>query len=749
MRRGFQSIHHRLFFLFLFCMSGILIIISLLFYSRTTEQFQTKISDLSRKNVSQTVDLFDLLLKGYDSLSKTIGNNFDLVRLLTESPQEPALDYINTRSVTNMIGAIFYSREDLIGIHVIMDKGKIYNYGNYMNVVDPEYRSSDWYRDVRQSSGKMVWLGVFPHSLIDQNEKRTVFAFGRQIYDLNEHKPIGIVLYEANPQAILSALNNLKLSEHSEVYLVSDKGRFVSSTASAESLPSLQDVPLPDDSQEMTVDQKNGRLAVASKLPFADWLVVSLTPYKDLNVELVQMQRYIILIGTILVLVSAFIASIVSKRISMPLIRLIRQMKQVEQGNFKGIVNVTSYREINILVGSFNHMVNRIEELIERVKISSVSEKNAELHALQSQVNPHFLYNTLDMIYWMLDEKGNDKLGEVVLSLSHMFRYSSQWEEGAEVTLREEFRQIHHYLTIILIRLEGRLEVELKTDERYMDIRIPKMTLQPIIENAVKHGLEPLNRRGMLTISTFADGRELAIRIEDNGVGIEEEKLRGLRESLYGECTAGGRRSGGGAPGAAESADRPGAGGGAAQADAAAAAGEPGGREDAGTGDGAAFEASPVPGAGAAWGAGAADSGSGARAAFDASLARDTGANYGADTASSGTVDGVSFGASATSGAGASACGTVAAAGVSSGPAQAPAHAGPPVLAPGASFPPRPDISRSEEDASSQGGIGLQNLHRRVQHMYGEAYGVTVESSAGEGTTVIVRVPLPKEERNV
>ncbi|WP_217560300.1 histidine kinase [Paenibacillus sp. GbtcB18] len=727
MRRGFQSIHHRLFFLFLFCMSGILIIISLLFYSRTTEQFQTKISDLSRKNVSQTVDLFDLLLRGYDSLSKTIGNNFDLVRLLTESPQEPALDYINTRSVTNMIGAIFYSREDLIGIHVIMDKGKIYNYGNYMNVVDPEYRRADWYRDVRQSSGKMVWLGVFPHSLIDQNEKRTVFAFGRQIYDLNEHKPIGIVLYEANPQAILSALNNLKLSEHSEVYLVSDKGRFVSSTASAEALPSLQDIPLPDDSQEMTVDQKNGRLAVASKLPFADWLVVSLTPYKDLTVELVQMQRYIILIGTILVLVSAFIASIVSKRISMPLIRLIRQMKQVEQGNFKGIVNVTSYREINILVGSFNHMVNRIEELIERVKISSVSEKNAELHALQSQVNPHFLYNTLDMIYWMMDEKGNDKLGEVVLSLSHMFRYSSQWEEGAEVTLREEFGQIHHYLTIILVRLEGRLEVELKTDERYMDIRIPKMTLQPIIENAVKHGLEPLlNRPGMLTISTVADSRELAIRIEDNGVGIEEEKLRRLLESLYGACTAGGRRSGGGAPDAAHGPDVPGAGGGAPRTDAAVAAGEPGAREVAGAGGAAANVAAGGPGDG-----GASASGAGAP---------------GADAAVPGAVAVPSSGASAGTG-DVSASGTLSGAGT--GPAQAYAYGGIPALGTEPWFPSRQVAAGSEEEASSRGGIGLQNLHRRVQHMYGEAYGVTVESLAGEGTTVIVRVPLPKEESNV
>ncbi|KGE16981.1 cache domain-containing sensor histidine kinase [Paenibacillus wynnii] len=533
MRSGFHSIHHRLFLLFLFCMSGILLIVSLLYYNRTTDQIHDKISDLSQKSVAQTAGLFSLLYKGYDSLSKSLSNNFEMIRLLNETSEAPAITYINEQSITNIIGAIFYSRDDLVGIHVISDKGRIYNYGNNMNVVDPEYQTKDWYKQIKDSSGKMVWLGVFEHSLIDQVEDSPVFAFGRQIYDLNEHKPIGIVLFETNPHPILDALDNLKLGEHSQVSLMSEAGQVLSSTT--ESAPALDQLPNLEHSQNVVVKQVSDRLVVASKLSFADLWVISSTPDRDLNVEVIEMKRYLLIVISILIIVSTLIASIVSQTISSPIKKLIREMKQVEIGNFRGMLSVASYQEINILVASFNRMVQQIEDLIERVKLSSVSEKNAELHALQSQVNPHFLYNTLDMIYWMLDEKENDHLGELVLSLSSMFRYSSYWEDGVEVTLREELEQIGHYLKIISIRLEGRLQIRIDIDERWLDIRLPKMTVQPVIENAVKHGLESLDRQGILKVYTFEEGSDLKIIVEDNGSGMDTTKLNRLNNTLNGE----------------------------------------------------------------------------------------------------------------------------------------------------------------------------------------------------------------------
>lgn len=528
-------------------MTGILLLISFLFYNRTTDQYHQKIADLTQKNVSQTDALFDLLLKGYDSLSKSISTNMDIIRLMQEKPNNAAVDIINERSITNMIGAIYYSRDDIIGIHLLSTNGKIYSYGNAMSAVDPEFARSASYGKIVEATGKISWIGVSDRSVIDKNESRPVFAFGRLMYDLNEHTPIGVLLIEVEPQLILDAMDNLKLGAHSEIYMQSDQGMILaSSVAETKAIPEMmRTLPAPQNAQDIVSRDLDHQLIIASKLPFGGWTIWSRTPDADLNVELAQTQHFLIIAVAALIIISALIASIVSRTISSPLKRMIREMRKVELGDFNGTLNVSSYREINQLAASFNRMVLRISELIERVKISSVSEKNAELHALQTQVNPHFLYNTLDMIYWMLDEKDDDRLGEVVLSLSHMFRYSSHWEAGMEVTLREELEQTRHYLTIILTRLSGRLTVDFDIDERWKDFKLPKMTLQPLIENAVKHGLEPMDRPGKLHVYAQTHDRYWSLVVEDNGTGMSEAELNALLDKLLGRRPTGDGSGGG------------------------------------------------------------------------------------------------------------------------------------------------------------------------------------------------------------
>ncbi|TBL81571.1 cache domain-containing sensor histidine kinase [Paenibacillus thalictri] len=533
MRRGIHSIHNRLFVLFLVSMLSLLLIVSALYYKRTTDQFHDKIGEIAQKNFSQTMVLFDLLLKGYDSLTKSLNGNPDLQRLLAEPAKDPALKMINERTITNMIGAIYYSREDLIGIHVIALSGTIYSYGNMMTVIDPGYAQSDWYDRISRSTGEMIWLGAHPKSLLDQQEARPVFAFGRLLYDLHEHKPIGLVLIETDPKPILSGLSNLSLGPHSEVAVLSKEGTVVASAlpSPVHIMAHKSEFPAAADGQ-VEVAPRSGHLMVSSKPTMADWQVVSMTPDSDLNVELDAMKHFLLVVGSVLVVVSTLLATFVSRTISSPLKRLIHQMRQVEKGNFHGVLKVKSYEEINFLVASFNHMVSRMDELIERVKAVSASEKHAQLQALQSQVNPHFLYNTLDMIYWMLDERENERLCKVVLSLSHMFHYSSRWDGNSEVTLGEELEQIGHYLTIIDTRLDGRLAIELDVPQQWHLIRLPKMTLQPIIENAVKYGLEPLSRPGRLRVYTTPVQGRLQLCISDDGAGIEPVTLEAITREL-------------------------------------------------------------------------------------------------------------------------------------------------------------------------------------------------------------------------
>lgn len=128
MLRRFHTIHSRLFLLFLFSMLSILLIVSLLYYKRSTDQLHQKIGEIAQKNASQTVQLFNLLLQGYDSLSKSVSGNFDLLRLLDQSNQSPAVKAINERTINDTLSTIYYSREDVIGIHVMSYTGSLFSY---------------------------------------------------------------------------------------------------------------------------------------------------------------------------------------------------------------------------------------------------------------------------------------------------------------------------------------------------------------------------------------------------------------------------------------------------------------------------------------------------------------------------------------------------------------------------------------------------------------------------------------------
>ncbi|WP_446685703.1 sensor histidine kinase [Paenibacillus alginolyticus] len=540
MTRGLHSIHNRLFLLFISCMLVLVLLGSVLYYKKTTQIIHSKISDLAEKNISQTVGLFDLLLQGYDSITKSLNSNFEMLRLIQDrdTNKDEAVSIINERTITNILGAIYYSRDDIVGIHVITNAGKNYNYERgFHSVMDTNYPSSEWYRKLQDSSGEMVWLGLFQGSVINQFQKDPLFIFGRKLYDLTDHRVIGVMLIETNPQPILAALSNVTISPNSQVYIVDREDRMIASTAEEKVIPpSFSGLPRPQ-TNEIIVDDQTDHLLVAAKAKMSDWTVLGLTPKEDINAEVVRTREYLYLVIIALVILSTVLASIISRNIASPLKLLIREMKQVEMGNFKGSVTVKSFEEINSLVSSFNRMVNRMDELIERITLASMSEKNAELQALQSQVNPHFLYNTLDMIYWMLDERENDRLGKVILALSHMFRYSSDWQEASKTTLQQELDQMRHYITIIESRLEGRVSTDIQIDPDYLDVILPKMTLQPIIENAVKYGLEPSREPGNLRVFTEVHEQELHIIVKDNGVGIPESTLEEMQELLRADTT--------------------------------------------------------------------------------------------------------------------------------------------------------------------------------------------------------------------
>ncbi|WP_276356880.1 cache domain-containing sensor histidine kinase [Cohnella caldifontis] len=537
-----RTIHGRLFLIFLFSLLGLLLIVSFVYYQRATEQIRDKVAVIAEKNISQTVGLFDLMLKSYDSVTKSLNSNNELMRLLWQS-QEPVSSDVAVgleRRITDILGAIFYSRYDIVGIYILTNQGEVFSFDRSVGGAVRPYAEKDWFSQLKQSSGEMIWLGVYPHSLVSESitqPEQKVFAFGRELFELSTMRPIGTVLIETEADAIASALTNASLGPGSDVIIRDQSGREIMRAGppdpqAGESSAIPADWPGPLKRGQVIVTDRKDKLVTAAPITMANWTVIGETPKRDLQLELKQTQQFLLTVIVVLVFAATLLATFVSRSFSSPFKRLIQQMKQVELGNFKGIVRVQSYQELNVLVGSFNRMVYQMDELIERIKLASISEKNAQLQALQSQVNPHFLFNTLDMIYWMLDERENDRLGKVILALSQMFRYNSDWKEASSATLRMEIEQLQHYLTVIEMRLGKRVNTSFDIEERLLDAEVPKMILQPIVENAVKYGLEPLNRPGTLRVYSREQDGKLEIVVEDNGVGMDEETLERLRQLM-------------------------------------------------------------------------------------------------------------------------------------------------------------------------------------------------------------------------
>ena len=205
-------------------------------------------------------------------------------------------------------------------------------------------------------------------------------------------------------------------------------------------------------------------------------------------------------------------------------------MEQVKRGNLTTRVQPDTEDEINILIQEFNSMMRRIDELIKRVESEQLLVKEAEIKALQQQINPHFIYNILETIMGLASEGLDNEVIEVSTCLSDMLRYNTRFENVTVIA--KELEQIKNYVTVIKIRFEDRFEVYYDVDEECMDCQILKFTLQPLLENAISHGLSETETGGMLRIRIKKEEDQISIMIYDNGTGIEKEKLQELNERL-------------------------------------------------------------------------------------------------------------------------------------------------------------------------------------------------------------------------
>ena len=214
-----------------------------------------------------------------------------------------------------------------------------------------------------------------------------------------------------------------------------------------------------------------------------------------------------------------------------PISEMLRCMEDVRHGNLTSRVEYSGDDEIGLLGEEFNKMIEKLDEQVNHIMQMEIQVKDAQLMAYENQTNPHFLYNTLDLVRMMSINKENDKIENVVVSLSRIFRYNLSQE--TTVALADEVRCAESYFDIWYMRIGDKFEYEFDIDDSLMNCHVVKFILQPLIENAIKHGIEPMERKdGFITVIAQKHDNRIIINVADNGVGITKEKLKEIKENI-------------------------------------------------------------------------------------------------------------------------------------------------------------------------------------------------------------------------
>ena len=269
--------------------------------------------------------------------------------------------------------------------------------------------------------------------------------------------------------------------------------------------------------------------------------------YTNSKLEMQKSENIIYITTLFITLLCAVFAFNFSKGISRPIHQLVIRLQKVAQGNLEvDKLLIKTDDEVNVLINSFNYMIIEIRNLIDKIKEKASIEKKlkeqeiknleianllnqSELNFLQTQINPHFLFNTMNSIATLADIEGADKTKEMLHSMSDILRYNLK-KLNEDVTIREEYNIIKNYIYIQKVRFGNRIEYILKVDKSVLDYKVCSMILQPFVENSIVHGLEPKEGKGVMELSILDKLQYVEIIIKDNGLGMPKEKLKSILE---------------------------------------------------------------------------------------------------------------------------------------------------------------------------------------------------------------------------
>ncbi|MEK5023310.1 sensor histidine kinase [Paenibacillus sp. FSL M7-1046] len=391
-----------------------------------------------------------------------------------------------------------------------------------------------WSEQAKYSSGEALLFGTQAYT---SNLQSTRYAFTvvRKIVD-GLWNPIGLIAVDANISNMENQVAELDKVTHGKSLIVDENGKVVYDSDQKLLTTDISHTLLYRKAQGSAgsfYDTVSGRdrLNIYSSSSKTNWKVIISIPVDELTRD-VKLTRNVTFAATLIIIVLALIISIIlSFALTKPLTQLIQLMKKVQNGDLDVTFRVKRRDEIGLLGHQFNRMLARIRQLIEDIYRIEEQKKEAELQALQSQINPHFIYNTLESIRMTAELNDDVEAADMISILGKLLRYSTS-ELTGKTTMEQELLYVRNYVELLGSRYPGRFLLEIDVPEELNEYSIIKLVFQPIIENAAYHGLDDSKPQMHLSIKCEITEHKLLFHISDDGCGMDQDTLDKLNDSL-------------------------------------------------------------------------------------------------------------------------------------------------------------------------------------------------------------------------
>lgn len=545
-------IQTRLILLFLILSLVPLIITGIFSYKESSGAIKSKISTYSVQLMSQIGENIERELAMLENTSIEIGLSDSVQSSLPgiNKTSEWNLEYTQNRLKDELVKK-FSFLHDISDVLIYTNDGKrIIAYGDrsFKLNLKAGYQK-EYLQIIHEQKGKPVWRCInenFEDRLVryatsaEQMSKSNGILIGRAIKSLDSGEIIGSLIIRINERFFSNVYRNTDIGEGADIFIVDSEGIVVSSRNPKILVgQEYKDTSLIEEAMKnneignrvFNLDIENKQYMVAfSLLDRADWFVVSIIPYSYLNSESTKIWLKILLIGIGCFLFAVLLSYAFSTGISRPLKKLVIAMNEVKHGNLSINIIDSGRDEIVEATRNFNVMLNEIKILMENIKIKEKEKRNAELKALQAQISPHFLSNTLNTVKWLANLQKAENIENIVTSMIQLL-HVSMGIGGDFISMREEVEYVKSYITIQEYRYYNKFKINFEVETEILEFKILKFLLQPVVENSLIHGIEPMVGQGLIVIKGYRYEDNIKITVTDNGVGIPRDRLEKILES--------------------------------------------------------------------------------------------------------------------------------------------------------------------------------------------------------------------------